>query len=338
MSVNEPTLPVSPNADLPEVKASPERESIEVAAGVLRDDDGRVLLSRRLPGKHLAGMWEFPGGKIHAGESDAEALAREFLEEVGVRIGPVRPLVAVVHDYREKTVRLKLYEIHSSTGEPHGAEGQELKWVQPAAMGALEMPAADRPLVKLLDLDGHYSISRAPSEFGSSAEFLDAWSACVEAGYRLIRLRPAPGERVEPEVIEAVDHLTRKAGARWIASGDLTQCFGWPADGIHLNTRQLVTLDRRPLPDDWLVIASCHDLEEIRIADAVGADLVTLSPVEFTSSHPAAAPLGWHDFERIVRYAPLPVLALGGVRPDDWSRARAAGAFGVAGIRAFGWG
>jgi 8-oxo-dGTP diphosphatase len=75
----------------------------------------------------------------------------------------------------------------------------------------------------------------------------------------------------------------------------------------------------------------------VHIADGVGADLVTLSPVAETPSHPEAVPLGWDAFERVVRHAPLPVLALGGVGPDDWQRARAAGGFGVAGIRAFGW-
>ncbi|MCA1777861.1 MAG: thiamine phosphate synthase [Xanthomonadaceae bacterium] len=137
--------------------------------------------------------------------------------------------------------------------------------------------------------------------------------------------------------IEQIDRLTRQFDARWIASGELEHCFGWPADGIHLTTRQLVTLDQRPWPADRLVIASCHDLEEIRIADALGVDLVTLSPVCATASHPDAAALGWHDFERLIRHSPLPVLALGGVRPDDWARARALGAFGVAGISAFGW-
>ena len=139
------------------------------------------------------------------------------------------------------------------------------------------------------------------------------------------------------ELIERVDALTREFGARWIASGELEQCFGWPADGIHLDTRQLMTLDKRPLPEDRLVIASCHDLEEIRIADGLGVDLVTLSPVLQTVSHPDASPMGWDDFERVVSRSPLPVMALGGMRPDDWGRARSIGAFGVAGISAFGW-
>lgn len=312
-------------------------ESIEVAAAVLRDEEGRVLVSRRLAGRHLAGLWEFPGGKIEPGEAPEAGLARELEEELGIETGPSRPLVAVRHEYPEKIVRLCLYEVHSYVGEPRGEEGQDLRWVTPAELGELEMPAADRPLIRLLDLDGHYSISPSPEAFGSVDRFVDAWRATLEAGFRLVRLRPDRGERVASDLIERIDALTREFGARWIASGELEQCFGWPADGIHLDTRQLMTLDKRPLPDDSLVIASCHDLEEIRIADSLGADLVTLSPVMPTASHPGATAMGWDDFERVVRRAPLPVMALGGMRPDDWGRARGIGAFGVAGIRAFGW-
>jgi len=322
----------SPNPD-----TGSDVETIEVAAGILRDDAGRVLVSRRLAGRHLAGMWEFPGGKIEAGEAPEAALQRELEEELGVMAGPSRPMVAVRHEYREKVVRLRLYEVHSFSGTPRGAEGQEVRWVEPSRLGALEMPAADRPLIRLLDLDGHYSISPSPGAFESADHFFDAWRASLEAGYKLLRLRPAAGERVEPDLIARIDALTREFGARWIASGELEQCFGWPADGIHLDTRQLMTLDKRPLPAHRLLIASCHDLEEIRIADSLCVDLVTLSPVMPTASHPDALPMGWANFERVVRRSPLPVMALGGMHPDDWGRARTSGAFGVAGISAFGW-
>jgi len=157
-----------------------------------------------------------------------------------------------------------------------------------------------------------------------------------DAGRVLANRRPDRAERFEPALIERIDRITREFGAQWIASGALGQCFGWPADGIHLDTRQLLKMEKRPLPEDKLVIASCHDLEEIHIADSLGADLVTFSPVEATASHPGAVPLGWDDFARVVHRSPLPVIALGGVRPDDWGRARALGAFSVGGIRAFG--
>lgn len=313
------------------------RPRIEVAAAVIRDGDGRVLVTQRLPGRHLEGLWEFPGGKIEPGEAPNRALARELAEELGIEAGPMRPLVSVTHEYDEKTVRLRLFELHSYAGAPEGREGQALQWVDSDALRGLEMPAADRPLVRLLDLDAHYSISPSPASFGDPEVFLAGWQACLDAGFRLLRLRPEPGEAVPDVLVEAIAARTRAAGARWLVSGELDVIADWPADGVHLTTRQLVEHHRRPIAADRLLAASCHDLEEIRMAADLDADFVTLAPVSATRRQPDVMPLGWHDFERVVRHSPLPVLALGGLEPDDWGHARAAGAFGVAGVCAFGW-
>lgn len=314
-----------------------DRAKLEVAAGVLRDEAGRVLVSRRPEGRDLAGRWEFPGGKIDPGETAEDALRRELAEELDIRIGRHRPLVSVRHKYRDKIVRLRLFEIHSFDGTARGVEGQLLRWVETDELRSLDMPPADRALIRLLDLDSHYSISPPPSSYASVSAFVDAWRGCLESGFHLIRLRPAPGERVPAELVEAIDRMTRAYGARWIASGELAQCYGWPAHGLHINTAQLVHLDRRPWPADRLVIASCHDLEETRIAASLEADLVTLSPVADTPGDPETLSLGWDGFERLVGYSPLPAVALGGVQPTDWGRVREAGGFGVAGRRAFGW-
>jgi 8-oxo-dGTP diphosphatase len=310
---------------------------IEVAAAVLRDADGRVLVTQRLPGRHLAGLWEFPGGKIEEGESPNAALARELHEELGIEAGPMRPLVSVTHDYEEKTVRLRLFEVRAFAGTPEGREGQALKWVDAEELRALDMPAADRPLVRLLDLDAQYSISPSPSNFADGEAFLTAWQARLDAGYRLLRLRLDEDETLSDALVEALDRATRAADARWMVSGDLERIRDWPAHGVHLSTRQLVENHRRPIDADRLLAASCHDLEEIRMAADLDADFVTLAPVASARRYGDVLPLGWYDFERVVRHSPLPVLALGGVGPDDWGHARAAGAFGVAGIRSFGW-
>ncbi|HET7162808.1 MAG TPA: thiamine phosphate synthase, partial [Rhodanobacteraceae bacterium] len=105
--------------------------------------------------------------------------------------------------------------------------------------------------------------------------------------------------------------------------------------GVHLKAAQLRELSERPLPRDAWVGASCHDAGELELAAALDVDFATLSPVSATASHPDAAPLGWERFAQLVTAACLPVYALGGVGPDDLDLARASGAQGVAGIRAF---
>lgn len=123
---------------------------IEVAAGVMVDPHGRVLLMRRLPGKHLAGLWEFPGGKLEAGETVAQALARELDEELGIEVGAAVPLVVVPWRYPEKSVRLHALRVTAWRGEPRAREGHPLRWVPVGDLDPGVMPPADVAIVAAL--------------------------------------------------------------------------------------------------------------------------------------------------------------------------------------------
>lgn len=120
---------------------------IEVAAGVLTDAHDRVLLQQRLPGKHLAGLWEFPGGKLEPGESAEQALARELDEELGVAVLVATPLVSVTWDYPEKTVHLHAFHVTAWRGEVRAREGNPLRWVAIPDMDTSVMPPADVEIV-----------------------------------------------------------------------------------------------------------------------------------------------------------------------------------------------
>ena len=120
---------------------------IHVAVGVLIDSKNCVLLTRRLKGTHLAGYWEFPGGKVEAGESVQTALARELEEELGTRIGETVPLMTVSHDYGEKQVLLDVHQVKDWNGEPHGAEGQPLAWVNADSLDEFQVPEANAEIM-----------------------------------------------------------------------------------------------------------------------------------------------------------------------------------------------
>ena len=120
---------------------------IHVAVGVLIDKRGCVLLTRRLKGTHLAGYWEFPGGKVEEGESVHTALARELDEELGTRIGDTSPLLTVTHDYGEKQVLLDVHRVKEWEGEPHGAEGQPLAWVDASSLDDFQVPDANAEIM-----------------------------------------------------------------------------------------------------------------------------------------------------------------------------------------------
>ncbi len=129
-----------------------ERKLLLVAACALVDADGRVLLAQRPPGKQLAGMWEFPGGKVEPGETPEETLIRELREEIGVetKVACLAPLTFASHTYETFHLLMPLYVCRRFEGTPHPLEGQALKWVRPRDMRNYPMPPADEPLIPFL--------------------------------------------------------------------------------------------------------------------------------------------------------------------------------------------
>ncbi len=123
-----------------------------VVAVAMIDVDGRVLLAQRPEGKHLAGLWEFPGGKVGAGETPEAAVVRELREELAVDITEscLAPLTFASHAYEDFQLLMPLYACRVWKGTPTPMEGQALKWVRPLAMKSLPMPPADGPLVAML--------------------------------------------------------------------------------------------------------------------------------------------------------------------------------------------
>jgi 8-oxo-dGTP diphosphatase len=128
---------------------------ILVAACALVDADGRILISQRPPGKALAGLWEFPGGKLEPGESPEDALIRELREELGIetKAACLAPLTFASHRYETFHLLMPLYVCRRYSGIPAPREGQRIKWVRPRDMRSYPMPPADEPLIAhLIDL------------------------------------------------------------------------------------------------------------------------------------------------------------------------------------------
>jgi 8-oxo-dGTP diphosphatase len=123
---------------------------VEVVAGALFDAEGRVLIAQRPPGKALAGRWEFPGGKLHHGESAYDGLVRELREELGVEVHAAARLIRYAHAYPDRTVWLDLWIVGAWSGEPQGLDGQAFKWVAPARLHEEDILEADRPMIEAL--------------------------------------------------------------------------------------------------------------------------------------------------------------------------------------------
>lgn len=287
---------------------------VDVAAAVILRDDGAFLLARRPPGKVYAGWWEFPGGKIEAGEPAAEALARELREEIGIAARTAYPWITRVFTYEHATVRLHFFRVTAWDGDPHPREGQEIAWQKLDAPMVEPMLPANAPVLASLALPHEYAITGEDTT-------LEQMEARLRGGLRLLRLRARA-----PQGARA---LAAHYGARVLGAA------GERLDGVHVTSAELMALAARPAAA--LCAASCHTRAELERAMALGMDFAVLGPVKPTATHPGAATLGWDGFAAIARGASIPVYAIGGLLREDLPDAWAAGAHGVAMIRG-SWG
>ena len=123
---------------------------IDVVAGVIRRDDGRILITQRLPDDTLGGYWEFPGGKVDPGEELRAALARELREELGLETEIGAEIHRIVHPYPDRDVRLFFYDVRILSGEPQKLEVADLRWVTTDELMNYQFPEADLPLLNQL--------------------------------------------------------------------------------------------------------------------------------------------------------------------------------------------
>ncbi|MCG7912464.1 MAG: Nudix family hydrolase [Candidatus Thiodiazotropha weberae] len=307
---------------------------IHVAAAAILDQSGRVLISQRAENTHQGGLWEFPGGKLEAGETAAAALSRELEEELGIVPLATEPLIRIRHDYEDRHVVLDFYRVSAYRGEARGLEGQPLQWLSPADMQPESFPAADRPVITALKLPQRYMITGADAV--RPEEFLKHLSMAIERGIELVQLRAHPlSDSAYRQLLAKLLPVCRARGVKLLVNRP-QGVLGWQseADGLHLTANQLASLSRRP-DGAKLIGASCHHLHELQMAERAGLDYVLLSPVQKTTTHPQAVSLGWSRFADLVDQVNLPVYALGGLSADDLPNAILKGAQGVAAISAF---
>ncbi len=304
--------------------------AIDVAAAILIRPEGTVLLAQRPAGKVYGGYWEFPGGKLEAGEAPAQALARELHEELGIDIADPAPWITRVYTYPHGTVRLHFFCVRRWSGEPHGREGQAFSWQRIDAPTVAPMLPANAPVFRALLLPSEYAISNA-AEVGEDA-FLDALRRRLAHGLRLVQLREKTmaRDRLAP-LARAVVRLVRAAHGIVLVNGDEALARDSGAHGVHLTAGQLAAARARPVLE--YVGASIHGADELRKAEALALDFAVLGPVAATPTHPHVATLGWDGFERVARDSGVPVFAIGGLARADIERARARAAHGVAMIR-----
>lgn len=313
-----------------------EPRALHVVAGVIADARGRILLAQRPPGRALAGLWEFPGGKVEPGETAHAALVRELREELGIRVVVGAPLIAVPQRGQRGALVLDAYHVARFDGVATGLDGQALAWVAPGELARHAMPPADRPIVAALCMPDRYLVTPAPAAHGpgGDAAWLDALRRALGAGIARVQLR-WPGHTDAARwaaLVEAAAALCRDASAEVLVNGDiaLARALGI---GVHLRAAQLHGLAARPLPDSLPVAASCHGVDELHAAQRLGCGFAVVGPLRPTASHPGAGGIGWDGFTALREATALPLYAIGGMGPGDIAEGRRHGAQGIAAIR-----
>ena len=332
-------------------------ETVHVAVAVIVNDADEACISLRHEHAHQGGLWEFPGGKVEAGETVEQALSREIKEELGLDILRSRPLIRIKHDYDDKSVCLHVQKITGFHGTAVGLEGQEVKWVPTGELKDFDFPAANQAIIKSLLLPHQYMITGV---FEGVDDFSLRLENALNTGIKLVQLRLKNGLEdsiadIESEddgsrlyrIIEQASALCASHQARLMLNlsvenqrqlgvadfSDIDIAY----DGVHLDSRTLMSIEsiHTLKQQEKLVSASCHNAEELRTAEKLGLDCAVLSPVKQTSCHPEAKTLGWERFEHLSELVSIPVYALGGLNQDDLEEAWSRGAQGVAGISGF---
>lgn len=312
--------------------------TVHVAVGVLRRDDGRVLVTSRAAERHAGGGLEFPGGKIEPGESEAAALARELDEELGIGLGGTRPLIRVGYRYPECLVDLHVAGIDHWRGEPAGREDQRLYWLAPEELDPADFPAANRPIIAALAWPAILRVTPGLADAGDADAFRPHLHAALSAGDTLVQLRaPALERKHWRALVDAASAVRPGPGSpprivlNTAADDPAVARHG---TGLHLSASAASALVARP-PQARFLSCAAHDEAELARAEALGADCAVVGPVQATPSHPGASGIGWPRLAALAASTALPVYAIGGLRPTDVDTARRHGAVGVAGIRDF---
>ena len=241
---------------------------IHVIVGALADAQGRVLIAQRPRGRHMAGRWEFPGGKLAPGEDSCDGLRRELAEELGVIVREARPLIRLRHDYPDRRVLLEVWQVTAYDGEPKSLESQALAWARPDELPAHDLLEADRAIVTALRLP------RLARVIGDGAELAALNGAAAQT---ILWQLPEDGEEtLDADIVRAA----RVAGHRVFAmgtgigavrAGAIAGCDGvvlhWDGQNLHV--------DRG---GSFLIGVHCEDAGGALQAVAEGAHFLVMAP------------------------------------------------------------
>ena len=288
---------------------------IHVIAGALRDGQGRVLIAQRPRGRHMAGRWEFPGGKLGSGEDSYSGLKRELAEELGIAVREARPLIRLRYEYPDRRVMIEAWQVTAYEGEPKALDSQALTWVRPDELPRHDLLEADRAIVTALRLP---RLARVISNVYELA-------ALNGSAAQTLLWQPVPGDAMVSldtvRTARAAGHRVFVFGSDVAAVRDaaLAGCDGavlpWQGQSLHV--------DR---DGSFLIGVHCEDAESAHEALREGAHFLVVAPAD--------APMEQQALESLCESVGLPVFAGWYPNASRLERVQQAGAHGCALMRA----
>lgn len=313
-----------------------EEPLIHVAVGVILNDNSEILISLRPEESHQGGLWEFPGGKVEQGEEIHVALQRELTEELGILVLASRPFLRIQHHYSDKSVLLDVWIVSEFSGEAQGREGQVIEWRSIENLQAREFPKANERIIRSLSLPDRIAITPDAETFENLKEIINH---LLIQDLAIIYFRQKTQSAITYlQWFNWADAKCREKQIKLLfcpQAQDLEYDAIHQFSGLHVTSTQLPTLTSRPISKKQLFSASCHTLDQLRLAESLDVDFAFLSPVSANEKYSHEQLLGWNEFQRLVGQVNIPVYALGGLSLDDIVTCKSHQGFGLAGISAF---
>lgn len=295
---------------------------IRVVVAIIRDKDGKILITQRMADRIQPNLWEFPGGKITLYETGLQALKREIFEEVDIKIEKAMPFMQIYHDYKNYSVWLDIWQVEKYSGTASGKEGQNIAWVDFEQLNSYDFLEANKHIFKALRLpnfylkmQNHYKVE----------DYLNQIDEAKTKGFEMIELSATNlSPKDYKELIKQSLIKTKELNLRVLLTGGLEKLAEFEQiDGVCLPAGELHKLNARPVSEDKLFCIWCKDMEDIKLAELLEADFVVLYPLLKDNFA-----LGWNKFQQLANSTNLPIYVAGGLDKSMFARVRALGGIG----------
>ena len=300
---------------------------IEVVVGIIRNDSKDVFIAKRQKNQFMSDFWELPGGKVESNEDHDDALKRELFEETGIKVKKCSLTQSIQQQYPDKMINLSVYVIDEYSGIPLGQEGQEYSWCSIDDFANYKLLPTMWKIIKKASLPNSYWITPDNHESGS---ILHQCTQHIADGVKIIQLRSK--HQLDKSYIEKFHKLCELSNVKLVLNMP-QMTFKEQCDGWHLTTKELLKFSSTDLPEEKLIGASTHNLMEVKHAEKISMDYVSLSPINRTLSHSDTQALGWSKASEIISQSEVPIYLLGGMDRSSMNQALSIGAQGIAGIR-----